>query len=203
MAEERVQRRLAAILAADVVGYSRLMERDETGTLTRLKALRDELVEPSRQTHRGRVFKTTGDGILTEFPSAVDAVEHAVRVQREVAQRNADLPPDRRIEFRVGINVGDVIFDDGDVFGDGVNVASRLEGLAEPGGICISGSVFDQIGNKTEYDFENIGPQEIKNIARPIQVYRVIFADDTVADQGASADSAAPPAAASSAKITR
>jgi len=194
MAEERVQRRLAAILAADVVGYSRLMERDETGTLARLKALRAELIEPSRATHRGRVFKTTGDGILTEFPSAVDAVEHAVAVQRAIARQNASLPADRRIEFRVGINVGDVIFDDGDVFGDGVNVAARLEGLAEPGGICIAGSVFDQIGNKTEYGFENIGPQEIKNIGRPIQVYRVIFADDAAA--GGAAESATPSAAA-------
>ena len=183
MAEQRVQRRLAAILAADVVGYSRLMEADEAGTLGQLRALRRELLDPSLQEHHGRIFKTAGDGILIEFSSAVDAVEDAVSVQQAMARRNIGVPEDRRIQLRVGINLGDVIADDGDVFGDGVNVAARLEGLAEPGGICISGAVFDQIGNKTGYSFVDIGRQTVKNISRPIQVYRVVF-DDTNAEAG-------------------
>ena len=177
MAEERVQRRLAAILAADVVGYSRLMEADEAGTHARLKALRAEMIYPSLEAHTGRVFKTTGDGILSEFPSAVDAVEHAVRVQRAMVQRNAGLPLDQRIEFRIGINIGDVIVDEGDVFGDGVNVAARLESLADAGGICVSGAVYDQVSNKTGYAFDDMGARQVKNIAKPIQVYRVVLDD--------------------------
>ena len=153
MAEERVQRRLAAILAADVVGYSRLMELDENGTSARIKELRTELIAPNVQDLNGRIFKTTGDGFLVEFSSAVDAMEHAVTVQREMADQNAGVPPDDQINFRIGINIGDVIVDGDDVFGDGVNVAARLENLAEPGGICVSGAVFDQVSNKTEIHF--------------------------------------------------
>ncbi len=177
MADERVQRRLAAIVAADVVGYARLMGEDEQGTLVRLKALRAELIEPSREIHNGRVFKTTGDGILIEFPSAVDAVEYVVLVQREMARRNAEMPEDRRIEFRIGINLGDVIVDEGDVFGDGVNVAARLEGLADAGGICVSGAVYDQVTGKTGYAFDDMGAQSVKNIAKPVQVYRLVLDD--------------------------
>ena len=138
MSEERVERRLAAILAADVAGYSRLMGVDEEGTLAALKAIRRELVDLKIKEHRGRIVKTTGDGVLVEFASVVDAVRCAVEVQREMAERNADVPADKRIEFRIGINVGDIISDDSDIYGDGVNVAARLEALAEPGGICVS-----------------------------------------------------------------
>src|SRR5215469_5542656 len=130
-------RRLAAILAADVAGYSRLMGADEEGTLERLKALRLELVDPKIAAHRGRIVKTTGDGLLVEFGSVVDALRCATEVQREMTERNAGVPPDNRIEFRIGINMGDIVVEDGDIFGDGVNVAARLEGLAEPGGICV------------------------------------------------------------------
>src|ERR1700722_14550274 len=138
LATERVERRLAAILAADVAGYSRLMGVDEEGTLSRLKALRRELADPKIKEHRGRIVKTTGDGLLIEFASVVDAVRCAVEVQREMAERNADVSPERRIEFRIGINLGDIIIDEGDIFGDGVNIAARLEALADPGGICVS-----------------------------------------------------------------
>ena len=140
MGEQRVERRLAAILAADVVGYSRLMGANEVGTLRALKALRGEVVEPALTAHGGRVVKLTGDGILIEFASAVDAVASAVEVQRAMARRNADVPPERRIEYRAGVNIGDVIVDEKDIYGDGVNVAARLEALAEPGGVWISGA---------------------------------------------------------------
>src|SRR5215813_3697244 len=142
---ERVERRLAAILAGDVAGYSRLMGQDETGTLTRLKALRRELVDPEIAEHKGRIVKTTGDGILIEFPSVVEAVACAVAVQKGAAEGNSSIAEDQRIEFRVGINLGDVIVEDGDIYGDGVNVAARLEALAEPGGICVSAAVHDQV----------------------------------------------------------
>ena len=145
MAEKRVQRRLAAILAADVVGYSRMMGADETGTLRRLNVLRGEVLHPKVEEYGGRVVKTTGDGTLIEFPSAVDAVQHAVEVQQEIARRNAELTDDEPIRVRIGINVGDVIVEDDDIFGDGVNVAARLESLADPGGICVSDSVFHQV----------------------------------------------------------
>src|SRR5205807_1880047 len=138
---ERVERRLTAILAADVAGYSRLMGADEEGTLAQLKAHRQALVDPKITEHRGRIVKTTGDGILVEFASVVDAVRCAVEVQRGMVERNNAVPPEKRIDFRIGINVGDIIIDGGDIFGDGVNVAARLEGLAEPGGICVSGRV--------------------------------------------------------------
>jgi adenylate cyclase len=164
-------RRLAAILAADVVGYSRLMGTDEEETLERLKGARRELVDPKIKGHRGRIVKTTGDGLLAEFPSVVDAVRCAVEVQRAMLDRNAETPEDRRISFRIGINLGDVIIDGDDIYGDGVNIAARLEALAEPGGICISRVVRDQIRDKLPYPFEDMGEQSVKNIARPVRAY--------------------------------
>jgi adenylate cyclase len=149
-------RRLAAILAADIAGYSRLMGADEEGTLAAFKAIRRELGDPKIAEHNGRIVKTTGDGLLVEFQSVVDAVRCAVEVQRAMAERNTDLPADKRIEFRIGINLGDVILDDGDIFGDGVNVAARLEALAEPGGICISGAAHEQIRDKLDLAFEDL-----------------------------------------------
>src|SRR5215471_978989 len=164
-------RRLAAILAADVAGYSRLMGEDEEGTLARLKAIRRELADPKVKEHHGRIVKTTGDGLLLEFASVVDAVRCAVEVQREMAERNADVPPDRRLELRMGINLGDIIKDGRDIYGDGVNVAARLEALAEPGGICVSRVVRDQVRDKLDFAFEDMGEQRVKNIARPLRVY--------------------------------
>ena len=154
-------RRLAAILAADVAGYSRLMGADEEGTLAALKAIRRELSDPKIKEHRGRIVKTTGDGLLLEFASVVDAVRCAVEVQREMAERNADVPSDRRIEFRMGINLGDIIREGRDIFGDGVNVASRLEALAEPGGICVSRVVRDEVRDKLAFSFEDMGEREV------------------------------------------
>ena len=155
-------RRLAAILAADVAGYSRLMGADEEGTLARLKALRRELFDPDDRRASGRIVKTTGDGLLVEFASVVDAVRCAVAVQREMAARNAGTPADRRIDFRIGINLGDIIIEEGDIFGDGVNVAARLEALAEPGGICVSGVVHDQVRDKLDLAFDDMGEQQVK-----------------------------------------
>ena len=169
----RDQRRLAAIVSADVVGYSLLMGRDDSATLAGLKAHRQELLDPSIAEYRGRIVKTTGDGLLLEFPSVVDAVRCAVDVQRGMAERNAEVPPEQRIEFRIGINVGDIIIDDDDIFGDGVNVAARLQTLAEPGGICVSRVVRDQVLDKLSFRFEDLGAQAVKNIARPVQAYRV------------------------------
>ncbi len=166
-------RRLAAILAADVAGYSRLMGADEEGTHERLKAHLRELVSPKIAEHRGRVVKNTGDGFLAEFQSVVDAVRCAVEMQRMMAERNQETPPERRIEFRIGINLGDVIAEEHDIFGDGVNVAARLEALAEPGGICISRVVRDQVRDKLDLAFEDMGEQCVKNIARPVRVYAV------------------------------
>src|SRR6202048_3477394 len=173
MSGERVEGRLAAILAADVAGYSRLMGADEEGTLAQLKAHRRALVDPKIREHRGKIIKTTGDGMLVEFASVVDAVRCAVEVQRGMAERNAGVPQKKRIEFRVGINLGDVIHDDKDIFGDGVNIAARLEGLAEPGGICISRSVRDPVHDKLGFTFEDMGEQPLKNISLPIHAYRV------------------------------
>jgi adenylate cyclase len=168
------ERRLAAVLAADMVGYSRLMEVDETGTLARLKTHRIELVDPAVAKNRGRIIKTTGDGMLVEFHSVADAVMCAAEVQRRMARRNADVSPARWIQFRIGINLGDVIVEEDDIFGDGVNVAARLEMLAEPGGICVSGAVRDQVGQRLDdIAFEDIGDQIVKNISRPIRVFRV------------------------------
>ena len=168
-------RRLAAIIAADVAGYSRLMGADEEGTLEALKAIRRELSDPKVKEHRGRIVNTTGDGLLIEFSSVVDAVRCAVEVQHAMAERNADVPSDRRIELRLGINLGDIIKDGRDIFGDGVNVAARLEALAEPGGICVSRVVRDQVRDKLAFSFEDMGEQQVKNIARPVHVYRVLI----------------------------
>ena len=171
MNRERVERRLAAILAADVAGYSRLMGADEEGTHERLKAHLGELVDPKIKEHRGRVVKNTGDGFLAEFQSVVDAVRCAVEVQRGMADREPDMSEERRIRFRVGINLGDVLVEEHDIFGDGVNVAARLEALAEPGGICVSGTVRDHIGERLPLAFEDMGDQSVKNITRPVRVY--------------------------------
>jgi adenylate cyclase len=173
MAADRVERKLSAILAADVAGYSRLMGLDEEGTLASLNAHRREHIDPCIAKHRGRIVKTTGDGLLAEFGSVVDAVRCAIEVQAGMAARNADVGGDRRLAFRIGINVGDIVEQDGDIFGDGVNIAVRLEGLAEPGGICVSGRVQEDMAGKIESVFEDIGEQALKNIARPIRAYRL------------------------------
>jgi adenylate cyclase len=164
-------RRLAAILAADVAGYSRLMGADEEGTLDRLKAHRRELIDPKVKEQRGRLVKLTGDGALVEFPSVVDAVKCAVEIQRAMADRNAETPEDKRIAFRIGVNLGDVIIDGDDIYGDGVNIAARLEALAQPGGVCISRTVRDHVGDRLPYTFEDIGEQSVKNIAQPVHVW--------------------------------
>ena len=166
-------RRLTAILAADVAGYSRLMGVDEEGTHARLQAHLQELVNPKIADHRGRIVKNTGDGFLAEFASVVDAVRCAVEVQRGIAERNVDVPTEKRIELRIGINLGDVIAEGEDIFGDGVNVAARLEALAEPGGICVSRVVRDQVRDRLDYAFEDLGEQSVKNIVRPVRVYRL------------------------------
>jgi adenylate cyclase len=175
VASERIERRLAAILAADVVGYSRLMGADEEGTLDRLKAHRRELIDPKISEHRGRIVKTTGDGILIEFPSVVAALRCAIEVQRAMVERNAKEPVDRRIEFRVGLHQGDIIVEEGDILGDGVNVAARLESISEPGGVCISSRVHEDAAGKVELAFEDLGEQQLKNIARPVRAYRVLL----------------------------
>ena len=164
-------RRLAAILAADVVGYSRLMGADEEGTHERLKAHLREVVDPKIREHHGRIVKTTGDGVLAEFASVVDAVRCAAEIQRAMADRDLDLAEERRLRFRIGVNLGDVIADGDDIYGDGVNIAVRLEGLAVPGSICVSGTVRDHIGDRLPYAFEDMGEQSVKNIARPVRVY--------------------------------
>ena len=168
---DRVERRLAAILAADVAGYSRLMGQDEAGTLARIKALRGELIDPQIAAHKGRIVKTTGDGLLVEFASVIDAARCAIAWQKAMAERGG--PAGSNIEWRIGINLGDVIIDDGDIFGDGVNIAARLEGLAKPGGICISARVHEDAAGKVDATFEDIGEPELKNIDRSVRVYRV------------------------------
>ena len=173
MAEARVERRLAAILAADVAGYSRLMGSDEEGTLAALKACRHELIDPKIAEYRGRTVKTTGDGALVEFPSAVDAIRCAIEIQRAMAARNAAIPEDRRVEFRIGINVGDIIIDGGDIYGDGVNIAARVESLSSPGEICLSDNAYQQIKGKLAFDVSDLGEQHLKNIAQPVRVYGV------------------------------
>ena len=175
LSDERVERRLAAILAADVAGYSRLMGLDEEGTLARLKAVRKAIVDPSIASHRGRIVKTTGDGMLVEFASSVDAMRSAVEIQRRMAQHNPDGPHDQPIEFRIGIHIGDIIFDDKDIFGDGVNIAARLEGICDPGGICISAVVYDQVDRKIDVTFKSRGLQKLKNIERPVDVYVAVL----------------------------
>ena len=172
MSSERVDRRLAAVLAADVAGYSRLMGRrgrHAGPAQDRQKAL----VDPTIAAHRGRIVKTTGDGMLVEFASAVDAARCAVEIQRGMAEQNSAVPQDQRIEFRIGIHVGDIIFDDNDIFGDGVNIAARLEGIAEPGGVCISDDAYRQIRGKVEIGCDDLGPQTLKNIAEPMRAWRV------------------------------
>jgi adenylate cyclase len=173
MAETRVERRLAAILAADVAGYSRLMGIDEEGTLAALKACRRGLIDPKIAEHRGRIVKTTGDGALVEFASAVDASRCAMDIQRAMAERNAAIPEDRRVEFRIGINVGDILIDEGDIYGDGVNIAARVEALASPGAICLSENAYQQIKGKLALDVSDMGEQRLKNIAQPVRVYGV------------------------------
>jgi adenylate cyclase len=193
MSGERVERRLAAILAGDVAGYSRLMSTDEEGTLERLKALRRELVDPTIKEHRGRIVKTTGDGMLVEFASVVDAVRCAVDIQREMAERNTGVPAARRIELRMGINLGDVIIDDGDIYGDGVNVAARLEALADPGGICVSRVVRDQVRDKLDFSFDDKGEQQVKNIARPVRVFLIRAGEPSRQTAPVALDAAALP----------
>ena len=169
---QKVQRRLAAILAADVVGCSRLMEADETGTLAALKSLRRELIDPRMATYCGRVVKLMGDGMLAEFPSVVDALACAIDIQEAVASRNIDIAHDRLIAFRIGINLGNVMVEGDDLYGDGVNVAARLEQLAEPGGIAISGTVREHVEGKLDARFADAGEQRVRNIARPVHVFR-------------------------------
>ena len=187
-----MERRLAAILAADVVGYSRLMGADEEGTLTALNAHRSELIDPKVAEHHGRIFKTMGDGFLVEFASVVDAVRCAIELQSGMSGRDAGVPQDRRIVLRIGVNLGDVIAEGDDIFGDGVNVAARLEGLAEPGGICISRAARDQVRDKFTFRFEDLGEHEVKNIARPVRVFRVPL-DGGEPAAGGARDTAAGP----------
>ena len=185
----KIQRRLAAILAADVVGYSRLVRGDEAGTLAALRAHRAEVVEPQVARHEGRVVKLMGDGLLAEFPSAVNAVASALEIQRAMAQRNADVPASRRISYRIGINIGDIVVEGDDILGDGVNVAARLQALAPASGICIAENVRDALAGKLELACEELGEQRLKNIARPIRAF-LILPDRTVA--GPAAPAAAP-----------
>jgi class 3 adenylate cyclase/TolB-like protein len=169
-----MERRLAAILVADIVSYSRLMEADETGTIARQKRHRAELIDPRIAAHHGRIVKLTGDGMIAEFPSVVEAVQCAVTIQREMKDRELDQPEERRIRYRVAVNLGDVIFDEGDVYGDGVNIAARLEALAEPGGVVVSGTAYDHLKTNVDVDYEDLGEQQVKNIATPVRVYRVV-----------------------------
>jgi adenylate cyclase len=179
MEARSVERRLAAVLAADVVGYSRLMEVDEAGTLARLKTVRLELIDPAITKCKGRIIKTTGDGILVEFQSVTEALRCAADFQERMARRNRDLPASRALLYRIGINLGDVIVEGDDRFGDGINVAVRIESIAEPGGICISAAVRDQVGDRLEVGYEDLGEQQLKNISRPIRVFKVLFTGQT------------------------
>jgi len=174
VASERVERKLAAIIAADVAGYSRLVGLDEAGTLARLKTIRRELIDPKVEEHHGRIVNAAGDGILVEFPSVVDAVRCAVEIQEGMVARNVDVPQYRRIDFRIGVNLGDIIVDGDDIHGEGVNIAARLKGLAQPGGICISQTVLDHVKGKVPFEVEDVGEQALKNIDRPVNVHRVI-----------------------------
>src|SRR6266481_7336283 len=183
----RIERRLAAILAADVAGYSRLMGADEEGTLARLRTIRRELGDPKIAEHKGRIVKTTGDGLLAEFASVVDALRCAVEVQRGMVERNGEIESEKRIALRIGINVGDIVVEDDDIYGDGVNVAARLEGLAEPGGICVSGRVQEDARGKLDLVFEDLGEQRLKNIAWPVKVYRAQLGREVAAPRPALA----------------
>ncbi len=191
MAEQRDQRRLTVIQASDIVGYSRLMEVDEAGTLAQLRTLRKELFDPKVSEFGGRIVKTMGDGVLAEFTSAVDAVEHAINIQRALARRNTDVPEHHRIVLRIGINLGDIIVEDDDIYGDGVNIAARLEALADPGGICISGDVYRQVRGKLDAVFVDLGEQSVKNIAEPVRIYGIDLAaaDATMSGATSRADS--------------
>ena len=180
-------RRVTAILAIDVVGYSRLMGTDDEGTLARLKVHRRELIDPKIKEHEGRIVKTTGDGMLVEFASVVEALHCAIEVQRDMRVRNTNVPQEKRIEFRVGLNVGDIIIDADDIYGDGVNIAARLENLAEPGGICVSGRVYEDTRGKLDTAFEDWGEQQLKNIAWPVRVYRVRIGGETASARPALA----------------
>ena len=193
MAAARVERRLAAILAADIVGYSRLIEQDEAGTLAAIKALREQAIDPLLAEHKGRIVKLMGDGAIVEFASVVDAVACAVAVQKAVAELQAKMPPDRRIVFRIGINLGDVVVEGDDLLGDGVNVAARLEQLCEPGGVLVSGTAYDHLQGRLGLPLEFTGEQQVKNIARPVRAYRVRL--DGVAVAGAASARAAARAA--------
>jgi class 3 adenylate cyclase len=171
--EDKPTRKLAAILLADVVSYSSMMGEDEEGTLARLKTLQKELISPTIKAFHGRIVKLMGDGTLVEFPSVVEAVSCAVIIQEAMPVRNRDIEESRIIQFRIGINLSDIIVDGDDIFGDGVNISARLEGLAPPGGICVSGTVFDALGNKLPLDFESLGEQKVKNIEQPVRTYSV------------------------------
>jgi adenylate cyclase len=176
-----MERRLAAILAADVVGYSRLIREDEAGTLAALKAHREQLIEPKVAERNGRIVKLMGDGLLVEFSSAVEAVQCAVEIQHTIADRNATVSEEKRLTYRIGINIGDIVVEDDDIYGDGVNVAARLEGLAEPSGICVARNVFDQVKDKLDLTIEHLGEREVKNISEPVTVYRVVLDDKAAA----------------------
>jgi TolB-like protein/class 3 adenylate cyclase len=189
MNEEHAKRKLSGILSADAVGYSRLMSQDERGTIRTLSAYK-EAMSMLIQEYKGRVVDSPGDNLLAEFGSVVDAVNCAVEVQRELAERNADLPPARQMEFRIGINLGDVVEEEGRIYGDGVNIAARVEGLAEGGGICISGSVYDQVKNKLGLEYEYLGEQTVKNIPEPVRVYRVLSFPGAAAHRVVKAKSA-------------
>ncbi len=192
MARQGVERRLAAILSADVVGYSRLMGEDEAGTLAQLKTHRAECVDPEIASHGGRIVKLMGDGTLVEFPSVVDAVECAVAVQQGMAKRNADAPDDRRIVFRIGINLGDIIIEGDDIYGDGVNVAARIQEIAAPGGVCISGDAYHHVRAKLDFGFDDIGERELKNIPERVRVYGVrLTAAEPVSAPGVGSGAAA------------
>src|SRR5262245_55848512 len=183
-----MEHRLAAIVAADMVGYSRLMEADERGTLARLRTHRIELIDPVIEKSNGRIIKTTGDGMLVEFQSVADAVRCSIEIQERMRRRNSDVPADRRIEFRIGINLGDIIFEEGDIFGDGVNIAARVEQLAEVGGICVTAAVHNQVDGRLEAIFEDLGEKPLKNITRPVRVYRVLLSADGQKQTGSTAD---------------
>jgi adenylate cyclase len=198
-----VERRLAAVFAADIVGYSRLMEVDEEGTLARLKSVRVELIDPAIAKCRGRMIKTTGDGMLVEFQSVTEALRCATEFQERMARRNRDLPASRALLYRIGINLGDVIAEEHDIFGDGVNVAARLEGMAEPGGICVSAAVRDQVGDRLAVEFVDLGEQQVKNIARPIRAYKVVLPGGSPEEGGHAAPGRAAPKAASKAEDRR
>ena len=187
-----MERRLAAILAADAVGYSRMIRSDEEGTLLALRALREDLINPMIAEYRGRIVKLMGDGMLVEFASVVDAVCAAVKTQQALSEHNSDIPEDERIEFRFGVNLGDVVIDGDDIHGDGVNIAARLEALSKPGGICVSGKVYEEIRDRTDFTFEDLGEQKVKNIDRPVQVWRWLTDEGVTAGATARNESLPP-----------